>query len=140
MISADSVTDSERSAKPNAPAQSGMGSLLLNLAERFRCEVKVSLNWKTERTPRAFKFGQGEIAPLFLKADDITEENEVTLLLRALGHVPGPIRVRCKELDVGEGVWIVFLAVERRQRFPCFCTQQFHRNLLGDGLTGNSSH
>ena len=43
--------------------------------------MKIAFDRQTERTFRCFEFRQGEIAPLALEADHITEEQKLFVLL-----------------------------------------------------------
>ncbi len=60
-----------------------------------------------------FHFGEGEVAPFFFVADYVSEEQELSFVLRALCGKPSPVVPRAKKLGVDGGVRGFLLFIER---------------------------
>jgi len=85
------------------------GRLRLYAAEGAGCEVEVPFNGKASWAVHIREFGQCKISPLLTKPHDISEEDELAIFERAFGGIPGPVRIRRKELDEYGRVLVLFL-------------------------------
>src|SRR5579859_2566157 len=101
-----------------------------HFAQGYRCEIQVSFNGKAQRAAGILKIAEGNVTPFFNRPDDISEEDEVTVLFGPFGDVPGPVGVGREELDIDGRVFVSFLRVKRRQDSPQLFGEQFHRFLL----------
>src|SRR6266481_9016218 len=106
-------------------SDSGLG-LRLYAAEGAGREVEVSLNGKASWAMHICEFGQCKVSPLLTKPHNISEEDELAIFQRAFGGIPGPVRIRRKELDKDGRVFVLFLGIERRQDFAQLFSQEFH--------------
>src|SRR2546430_13460577 len=85
--------------------------------------MEIPLNLQAKRSTCLCELREPEVAQLLFKAYDPAEKQVFTIELQ---RIKCPITIRGEKLTDDEGVFLMFLRVERRKHFPQLVGQQFY--------------